>query len=150
MRILFVVVILIITVSCNTAKPEGFQNFQILKGKWQRINDAPGKTTYESWHPSHDGKWIGLGYTMHESDTVFKENLSIYYDNNSWNLKVTGVNDDPTIFKIIELTEQSFKAVNPKNEFPKEIYYQLSTDTLKAYVKADSMKIDFIFSKIKL
>lgn len=125
--------------SCeNKSKPQkpGF-----LLGTWKRINDKSGKQTYEVWKTN----FTGLGYTMQEKDTIFKEVLSIVSIKDTLFYKVVGVNPKPTLFKFTSQTETSFVCENLQNEFPKKITYRLENDTLKARVSNPDFKIDFVF-----
>jgi hypothetical protein len=114
-----------------------------LIGDWIRTNDKKGSVTYETWQTDY----TGLGITLKEKDTTFKEILSIVTINDSLYLKVAAVNETPTLFKFTQQTDSSFVCENPQNEFPKEIKYWLENKKLKAEVSADDFKIDFVFEK---
>ncbi len=99
-----------------------------------------------------DGKYIGHGYTIKDGDTIFQENMVIRsYNNlkktsdNPYVLEVTGVNESPTVFRIEEMNEHNFTAVNLENEFPTHITYEIRNDTLVAQVSNQEMSIDFKF-----
>ncbi|GGG97214.1 hypothetical protein GCM10011416_14010 [Polaribacter pacificus] len=143
MKKLIVLITIILIASCNTeTKP---QKPQFLLGKWIRTNDKPGSTTYEIWN----NNFTGLGFTLKEQDTVFKEILSIVSINNTLSLKVEGVNETATMFKITSQTDSSFVAENPTHDFPTKIRYWLENKQLKAHVSNDDFGIDFVFEKIK-
>ena len=112
-------------------------------GDWIRVNDKEGAFTYETWNSNLKG----LGYTLKEKDTTFKETLSIVTIKDTLFLKVKGVNENPTLFKFTQQTNTSFVCENKKNEFPKMIKYYLENDQLKAIVAADEFKIEFIFER---
>lgn len=114
-----------------------------LVGNWVRTNDKKGSITYENWNKNLKG----LGYTIKEKDTTFKEILSIVSLKDTLFLKVEGVNEQATLFKFTQQTDTSFVCENPKNEFPKKITYYLENNQLKAIVAADDFKIDFIFNR---
>jgi hypothetical protein len=114
-----------------------------LIGEWVRVNDKEGATTYEIWNSSLKG----LGYTLKEKDTTFKETLSIVAINDTLFLQVEDLNENPTLFKFTQQTNTSFVCENKKNEFPKMIKYHLENDQLKAIVAADDFKIEFIFER---
>lgn len=116
-----------------------------LIGDWIRTSDKKGSVTYETWQTDY----TGLGLTLKEKDTVFKEVLSIISKNDTLFLQVEGVNETPTLFKFTQQTDTSFVCENPKNEFPKKIKYWLENKQLKAVVSAEEYKIEFIFEKIK-
>ena len=114
-----------------------------MQGKWIRLGDKPGKITYEIWKNKN-----GLGFTLQEKDTVFKEIMSIVNIKDTLFLKVVGVNENPTLFKFTHQTDTSFVSENPKNEFPQKIYYYLENKQLKAEVSNSDFKIDFVFEKL--
>lgn len=115
-----------------------------LIGKWERLNNEPNKITYEFWNKDLSG----IGFTLKEKDTTFKEVLHIVHKNDSLFLQVTGVNETPTLFAITQQTDTSFTAKNDKNEFPTIIRYRKSKDQLKAKVANDEFSIDFAFKRI--
>jgi len=88
-----------------------------LIGDWIRLNDKKGSTTFEKW----DTNLKGLGYTLKEKDTTFKETLSIVSIKDTLFLKVSGIHKNATFFKFTEQSNTSFTCENPKNEFPKKI-----------------------------
>ncbi|WP_428740866.1 hypothetical protein [Tenacibaculum sp.] len=116
-----------------------------LFGKWKRINNRPDKFTYEFWNDD----FSGIGFTLKEKDTVFKEVLHIITKNDSLFLQVTGVNENPTLFAFTQQTDTSFTAENKQNEFPKTIRYWKENNQLKATVANDEFSIDFVFKKTK-
>lgn len=140
MRYLFLFSILIICLSCSNKS----QNPDFLIGKWKRVNNEKGKNTYEIWNKN----FSGLGYTLKDNDTLFKEDLSIVTLDGNTYLQVIGVNKNPTYFRITELTKSSFTCQNNKNEFPKKISYWLENKKLNAKVSNDDFAIDFVFEKM--
>ncbi|TCP23943.1 hypothetical protein EV195_107109 [Tenacibaculum skagerrakense] len=114
-------------------------------GKWKRINEDSTKTTYEIWNAN----FSGIGYTLQNKDTVFKEILNIISSEGKQYFQVTGVNQEPTLFEITKLTKDMLVCENKKNEFPKEISYWLEKDNLKAKVANDDFSIDFVFERIE-
>ncbi|AUC85268.1 hypothetical protein CW731_08185 [Polaribacter sp. ALD11] len=133
----------LLIISCNPidTKP---QKPSFILGKWIRTNDKPGNKTYETWNNS----FTGLGITLKEKDTIFKERLSIISINDTLNLKVEGANETPTLFKFTQQTDTSFVCENAKNEFPKKITYFLEDEKLKAIVSNSDFKIDFVFERL--
>jgi hypothetical protein len=112
-----------------------------LVGEWERLQEKEGKKTYEIWNSN----FTGLGITLKEKDTVFKEILSIVTINDTLTLKVEGVNNTPTLFKITNQTDTSFVAENPTHDFPTKIEYWLENQQLKAKVSNKEFGIDFVF-----
>ncbi len=91
----------------------------------------------------------GIGFTLQQHDTIFKEILSIVSKNGTSYFQVTGVNQKPTLFEIKDATENSIKGVNNNNEFPKEISYWMEEGYLKAKVANEEFAIDFVFQKME-
>jgi len=142
MKFLLYTCCLLLMVSCQKEKKE-MKKPSFLIGDWIRVNDKEGAVTYETWNSNLKG----LGYTLKEKDTTFKEILSIVTIKDSLFLKVEGINENPTLFKFTQQTETSFVCENDENEFPKKIKYYLENDQLKAIVAADEFKIEFIFER---
>ena len=142
MKLLLYTCCLLLMISCQKEKKE-IQKPSFLIGDWIRVNDKEGAITYEVWNTNLKG----LGYTLKEKDTTFKETLSIVTIKDTLFLKVEGVNENPTLFKFTQQTNTSFVCENKKNEFPKMIKYYLENDQLKAIVAADDFKIEFIFER---
>ena len=156
MKRLLIIFLLIGLISCNQSNSNSppkeskvNPNLDWLLGNWERMNDKEGKQTFERWKKNSNEEYIGLGFTLQERDTVFKENMRLRPINGGWNLEVIGVNEQPTYFKFTNQTKNSFVCENPNNEFPKKIEYQFSDNKLKAKVSTDEMAIDFNFEKIE-
>ena len=141
MRSIVFLICLILLSSCQ--KEIKFKKPDFLLGKWIRTNDKPGNTTYEIWQDN----FTGLGITLKEKDTTFKETLSIVSINDTLTLKVEGVNSIPTLFKFTSQTDTSFVAENPTHDFPTKIKYWLENSELKARVSNKEFGINFVFKK---
>ena len=116
-----------------------------LFGNWERTNDTENKKTYEFWSTD----FSGLGFTLKENDTVFKEHMSIITKKDTLYLQVSGVHETPILFKFTSQTDSSFVCENPTNEFPKKITYYKDNNLLKAEVSAGDFKLDFVFKKME-
>lgn len=130
--------------NCELKKQE-IRKPGFLIGQWKRLNDDPGNQTFETWLPNY----TGMGYTLRQNKTTFSEELEIISLENRLALKVTGVNENPTVFYFTNQTDTSFVCKNPQNEFPKQITYLKDGDFLKAIVASDDFRIDFVFEKIR-
>ncbi len=138
-KVLFVICFLLL-VSCGK---EELKKPDFLLGYWIRTNDKPNQKTVEIWNPD----FSGIGYTLKNKDTVFKEILSIIKKNDTLFLQVEGVNESPTLFKFTSQTKTSFVCENPLNKFPQKIKYYKESDTLKAVISSDGYSIGFDFIK---
>lgn len=150
MRFLSLLFLLTLLFSCKSEPKKEIVKSQLKKpsfliGNWLRLNNKPNTTAYENWTKDFEG----LGVTLKEKDTVFKETMSFEAIKDTLYLKVEGVNADATLFKITKQNDTSFTAENPKNEFPKTIKYWLESEQLKAKVANGEFAIDFVFEKMK-
>lgn len=144
MNKLYSLLIIIALSACNTTQTT---QFDWLIGSWERTNDSDGNKTYESWSKKSNTEYIGLGCTLKNKDTVFKENIHLIKIKEQWVFKVIGVNETPTIFKFISNTTSSFTFENPENEFPKRIKYSFDGENLKAIISDDNNEVPFLFKK---
>jgi len=109
------------------------------------IRRKEGKQTYEYWNAD----FKGLGFTLQNKDTVFKEVLSIQEINDTLRLVMEGVNENPTHFTFTKQTDSSFVCENLNNEFPNHIKYWKKDNQLNAEVRNKEFSIDFTFQKLK-
>ena len=134
---------LFLIISCQTKKKQDYPDF--LKGKWQRVNEKPGKQTFDFWNDD----LTGVGFTLQNSDTIFKEVMGIVSLKDTLYLKVEGVNEAPTLFKFTKQTDSSFICENKLNEFPKKIHYFKDGKQLKCKISNEEFEVDFVFEKIR-
>ncbi|UBM60196.1 DUF6265 family protein [Marinilongibacter aquaticus] len=119
--------------------------FAWLLGSWQRSNETEGRQTFEFWDSDEAGEFVGLGFTMDGSDTVFKEQLRLMKIDSAWHLKVSGVHNHAVYFAFTAQTDSSFVCENPENEFPKIIEYWRSGNELNARISGGQESIAFQF-----
>ncbi|TMM29383.1 hypothetical protein FDT66_09655 [Polaribacter aestuariivivens] len=134
----------LLIISCKT-ETENVNKPTFIIGKWIRLNDKEGYKTYENWNTN----FTGVGYTLKNKDTTFKEIMSIVSVNDTFQLKVEGVNETATFFKFTSQTDTSFVCENAQNEFPTKIKYYIENKQLKAFVSNDDFSIDFVFESVK-
>jgi len=153
------ILLILISISCSqnnrrnqslSENSTASHNFDWLNGSWIRSNDEEGNSTYEHWMKNSATEYTGLGYTLRGSDTIFKEGLRLIKTGEDWSLEVTGVNEDPTLFLIINHTDSSFKCENKNNEFPKLIEYSVHNNILLAKISDEETEISFSFKKLPL
>lgn len=148
--IIYLFVLSLIACKDNTKSGEAFKNPEIeadwLLGNWERINEQEGLQTFERWVKKDSG-YVGIGWTMKDRDTVFKEILQIIERDGQWNLEISGVNDVPTPFRITEISSESFVSENKENEFPKKIEYRRNGPQLMAVISNPGKEIEFIFEE---
>lgn len=123
------------------------EDFSWLLGAWKRTNEKEGQQTFEYWKKQDKNRFIGLGCTLKNGDTLWKENI-VLHKKDSWRFEVTGQGEDkPTVFILTEVGESSFTCQNPENEFPKVIRYQRSNSGLTAVISGGGPNITFEFKK---
>lgn len=122
--------------------------FNWLLGDWQRMNDRPGRITYEHWTRISSSEYRGLGYTLRNGDTIFKEHIKLHLDQGKWIFAVSGVNENPTLFQVTRTSRMSFTCENKENEFPKFIEYSLNDRKLQAKISGDGQEVVFSFEKL--
>ncbi len=123
------------------------QNFDWLLGEWIRTNEKADRNTYEKWVKQSDSLYLGSGFTLQNSDTLFKEEIHLLKSAHEWIYRVYGVNRRPTSFRINYKSNNSFVCRNDNNPFPKLIKYSLENHILTAEISADGKKIRFIFEQ---
>jgi hypothetical protein len=111
------------------------------------MNNKPLHKNYETWYLNSNNELIGSGYTLKGKDTVFKEELAVISKNDTLFYQVTGVNENPTLFRFTKQTDSSFVCENHRNEFPNKIFYFKSNNKLNAIVSNDEFKIEFVFKR---
>ena len=47
------------------------KNFDWLLGKWERLGEEEGKATFENWEKQTSDKYLGHGFVMQDTDTVW-------------------------------------------------------------------------------
>ena len=149
MRIAYYFFLITFLVACGAPDSEQQPPCDWLLGNWERINDAEGQKTYEFWQKGEGGNYTGMGCTLVGTDTIFKEHLSVLKSNNRWVLEVRGVNEQPTLFEMIHVTDSSWIVENKNNEFPKRIQYRISDRNLEAVISDEENSILFQFQKMK-
>lgn len=132
---------------CNTKKSAPFD---WLLGKWQRINDKPGRTTFENWEKTSDSTYYGVGFTLQNGDTISQEIMKIIETNGKWNFLVKTPKEEEFIsFKIPTIEDDKFECKNDTLDFPKLIKYWKNGDQIRALVSGDSLQLSFEFKRIE-
>jgi len=144
-------ILLVFRLGCSTQKmvrtevkvdPER-ENHHWILGSWIRTNDEEGKVTYEIWEKYNDTTYTGLGFTMVEMDTVFKEKLTLIPEKR---FEVRGVGDQGlVIFQMTSHDRNSFTLENRANEFPKKIIYKKTEAGMQAVISGSGSSISFNF-----
>lgn len=133
----------------NTIDQQGGE-FDWLVGNWLRLNEEADKTTYENWEKSSSNGYVGIGFTMHNSDTIKQERMQIEKMNGAWILTVKVPEEKESIpFPITQILKDEFVCKNDSLDFPRTIKYWKEGDRIRALVAGDSLKINFEFERLK-
>ena len=125
-------------------------NFDWLLGDWVRINNkSENKRTYETWDKYNNDEYLGIGYTVHDSDTVAQEEMSLILKEGQWNFEVMANGEaETTKFKVTNIGTSQFTVENKELSFPNKIKYWKDGKNIKAIVSGDSLKLSFEFEKL--
>lgn len=128
--------------------------FDKLVGTWQNTGDK----SFERWTKNDNGTYRTVVFEVKGSDTIFKENNTVYRENGNWisENKVSGQNDGKAV-KFVEslLTPSSFQFSNPAHDFPTDIHYDIvDANTVNAYIVGPNDKggkdtIPFNYIRVK-
>ncbi|MEM9390755.1 MAG: alpha/beta hydrolase [Bacteroidota bacterium] len=128
-------------------EPEA-EGFDWLTGNWQRVNDKKDLKTYENWIKRSSSEYEGLGFTLEQNDTLWKENIQFVKSGGKWLFKVTGQGEAAaTVFEVSEMNSYSFTCENEENEFPKKIAYSKKDDTIEALISGGGEQVPYVFER---
>jgi len=135
----------------ETIKPsnkKAFKAMDWLLGSWEG-NSEQGTVT-EKWVKINDTLFAGQSFTLHGSDTLGSETISLQIGDTAilYIPLVKGQNDNkPVVFKLSYSDNTNMVFENPEHDFPQKISYQLKTeDTLIATVSGMQVGIMQSFS----
>ena len=123
-------------------------NMDWITGKWEKTIDKEGYKTFENWSKVSETEYKGHGFVKQNNNIIWEEHLRLIKENDTWLFEVSGVNEDATVFKIQEQSNNSFISLNPENEFPETIEYQLVNEQLKAVISGGGPEVVFHFKKL--
>ncbi|MDY3364429.1 DUF6265 family protein [Riemerella anatipestifer] len=144
------IVIAFAFIMCNSKQNESTENFDWLLGKWQRISEEQGKTTFENWEKANNSEYNGIGYTIKNNDTISQEKMKIVETDDKWYLLVKTLEEKDFIrFEMSEILENKFECKNDTLDFPKLIKYWKNGNKINALVSGESQKLSFEFKRIE-
>lgn len=149
--IILSVIFFIGIVACHQSdKHQSFNNLKKMEGKWVSIE---GVTFNEHWQIISDSLMTGIGFSISENDTVFKELMKIYTLGDSvYFAAKTEENEEYVAFSLCESRTGNWKFINENHDYPNIIYYKLTDDTLlNAYISniRGNKKIEFKLKKLR-
>lgn len=143
MKKLTLLTLLIITLfSCRREVP--VSSLAFLEGTWVEMAGRP----VERWSFS-EGRLIGEGLVINESDTTVFEKLEILSRKGVllYTVKLPDV-DSTIVFPLTLSEENAWTFENPKNDFPTSITYQKNADhELLVSLKGNGRDVRFLFEK---
>ena len=151
MKFILYLISFLFIISCQKTKTPNFPkgDFDYLIGNWERTNEQEGKETYEIWEQTDKNSYKGIGYTLQNSDTIWKEQMRLTQRDTTWMLEIYNGTEPMVPFTIVKKTPTSFVAHNASNEFPTHIQYRYFDDTITAIVSSKEMEIPFIFWRVE-
>lgn len=101
-----------------------------MVGNW---SSNEGVLFNEDWEILSDTLMTGLGYSLQENDTVFKEDLKIFLENgNLFYAARVGESDQFIAFKLKEATRDRWVFENQEHDYPNIISYEIDNHHLVA------------------
>lgn len=125
------------------------ESFDWLLGNWKKNNEEGDLETFEIWKKKNDSSYYGIGFTMHNKDTLSQEKIKLIKRNSLWVLEVIASKEaEATLFSLTKIGDQDFICENEEIDFPKKIKYWKSGEKINALVSGDEMEIPFEFERI--
>jgi len=138
-----VAVIFVVVTSCYRPEPrEAMSDLHQLAGNWS----SEQVQFFEAWEVVSDTLMKGIGYSLQEKDTVFKETMKIFYTDNRVILSVKQDEERAyTQFGMTEARRDKWIFENRQNNYPNIITYEISGDELTAAImnSRGNRKIEF-------
>lgn len=135
---------------CNVKTSEKAETLDWLLGKWQRINEEKGKTTFENWEKVSTSEYNGVGFSIQNNDTISQEQMKIVEVGGKWNLLVKTREEKQFVrFDMSEIEVDKFAFKNDTLDFPKLIKYWKNGDNINALVLGDSLELSYEFERIE-
>lgn len=128
-------------------------DFRKLEGHWVfHDHDA---VMHEIWKREGNNDWLGEGYSLMGTDTIFHEFIHLHEVEGVMTYEVRDPKQNENLaipFKLTAHTEKTLTFENSGHDFPSRIVYVLQSDKdLVAYVEGmienKNERIDFVFHK---
>ena len=144
----FIIIFLLSSCYRPTAQ-QSFNDLQQLEGKWTSQNIQFN----EYWEIKSDTLLQGLGFSLQQNDTAFKEELKIYYKKEIV-YYAAKVSSSPQFvsFKLIEAKKNLWVFENKTHDYPNIISYKLLNNNELIVATTNSngnKKIEFVMKRIQ-
>ena len=141
--------IILILPSCYRPTPQqSFNELQQLEGKWKSSQNV---LFNEYWEIKSDTLMQGVGFSLLENDTAFKEELKIYYkDGIVYYAAKVGGSPQFVSFKLIEAKKNLWIFENKTHDYPNIISYKLLNNNELIVATTNSngnKKIEFVMKR---
>jgi hypothetical protein len=137
----------------STVPPSKLLVFDKLVGLWQ---SQDGKI-FERWTRNDDGTYQAVVFSIKGSDTSWKEQASIYPENDQWIFenRVNDQNNGKAVkFSAAVVSETTVQFTNPAHDFPTDVNYTVpDPNTVNAFIVGPNSKggkdtIPFTYSRL--
>jgi len=127
-KAIYLTSIIVFLSSCyNPTARQSMNDLQPLEGNWISYK---GVVFNENWIQESENIFKGIGFSLNENDTSFYEQLAIKLYNDTIYYSVNLESGKVTDFKLTKAKKHKWTFVNPDNEFPSIINYEIENDTL--------------------
>lgn len=121
----------------TAARKEQMKKMEWLLGSWN--NNSSNGNFYETWKRENDTTFRGNGFSISGRDTLFQEQLSLEWVNDTlcYIPAVKNQNNDlPVHFKLITVRNNTYVFENKEHDFPQRITYKyIEPDSLYAKIE---------------
>ena len=125
---LFVLLSLSLTSCYNPSSSDIMSDLIALDGEWESYK---GVKFNENWRVLDNYHLQGEGFSLNGSDTAFFESLNIIREGDSIYYSVSFSEENSAVaFSLTEATKNTWTFINPENDFPSIIVYQIEKDSL--------------------
>lgn len=128
LKLVYLFSIIIFLSSCyRPTSTQSMQDLKQLEGNWKSYK---GVGFNENWMHESENIFRGIGFSLNENDTSFYEQLSIKLDNDTIYYSVILESGKVTDFKLTKAKKDKWTFINPNNDYPSIINYEIENDTL--------------------
>jgi hypothetical protein len=109
---------------------------KLFPGKWKM--DVENSEVYEEWQLVNENELIGISYSIDDGVKNINENIYIKKFADQWAYVAVPINQNITLFALIEHSPKKFLFENKEHDFPQKISYEFHKDgTMTAEIEGD-------------